>query len=170
MSTIAELMVKLGLDSSGVGTEVRANRLAERSVQRQTWIEWTMLPREIAIARATPMLTTADLLNKCRDTGVAATRRNLSYWQQVGIIPYPTRAHTWAVYPSWMVSLISLLRSLQIEHQPLEVIASQLRTYVASYADGNVIDALNLIRREKAERIRGIIADLQAQLAELEQA
>jgi len=110
---------------------------------RETWRDW--IPAEAdddARAAAEPLLTVDELLAKLADPAVVGprytvTRRDLSYWQAEGVVPYPTYAPfeggRRAYYPQWMINIVVMLRELQADtstRRTLREIGPILREYV----------------------------------------
>ncbi len=122
------------------GPAMPTTETAPRKPSRETWRDW--IPAEAdndARAAAEPLLTVDELLAKLADpaeVGNAAdvSRRDLSYWQAEGVVPYPTYAPfaggRRAYYPQWMVYVVVMLRTHQADGYKLHEIGPILRGHV----------------------------------------
>ncbi len=138
---------------------------------KETWKTWVgPVPEAELIRVAEPLLTRDELLSRLKDMGVAATRRDIEYWQGENIIPRPTRRRegtaTITVYPAWMPDLIRTLRKSQQYGLSLTEIAALLRGDVARYY-GNPLDEATqdfikrrATTRERDNRLKNILSPL----------
>ncbi len=111
----------------------------KNSSPKETWLDWLdRVPPTIALESAQPLLTREELLNFLSEIGVKVSARDLLFWQQAGIIPFPTkrrdseRRAMVAIYPRWMVDLIGMLRTDQEAGIDLATISADLRKLVAN--------------------------------------
>ena len=100
--------------------------------KRETWLDWIApVPYAEAMLRAQPMLKTDELLASLKSQSIEATRRDISFWQRQGVIPYPTKERrdgaVWAMYPHWMMQVIESLRKMQEHGLSLDQITVMLR-------------------------------------------
>ncbi len=110
-----------------MGAQPAGDDRARGEGNRETWRDW--LPP--GAPEAAPLLTRGDLLLRLQDEGIAATERDLRYWEREEILPRPIKQwHEGAVralYPPWVTNLIRELRRLQAEGLSLAEIAPRLR-------------------------------------------
>jgi len=97
-----------------------------------TWRDW--LPAGTATPADDELITRGELLARLKDVGVELTPRTLQTWEQLGIMPRPTRRwHNGAnrsFYPAWVVYIGRLADSLKTYGAPIEGIRERIRRMV----------------------------------------
>jgi hypothetical protein len=117
--------------------------------RKETWLDWVApVPEDEAIERAQPLLKADELIAALAAEGIKATRRELFYWQSIGALPFPIKQRigqaAWALYPTWAIDLIRLIRIRQgrgwPENRPdniAEVARSTVRRTFGQPVDGD---------------------------------
>jgi DNA-binding transcriptional MerR regulator len=143
------------------------DQITAPKLKRETWLDWLRLDmpedEEKAIARAQPFLSKDHLLAQLADKGVKATARNLVFWQQRGVLPYPSKSRvgrsTIATYPSWMPTIIEALRFYRDTGVSLDRIQALMREMVANQygrpltEEGKAAVARDIAQREFRRRL-----------------
>lgn len=121
---------------------------------RETWEDWI----DPAQYPALHQLVTRDELVKRANTFGAkkVTANDLRYWENIGVIPKSIKKRhegaTRAVYPTWMLLVVMMLRSMQEAGSSLDEVRDAIR---ANYRKNADIAAVY-------DRIQGLFSDQQA--------
>jgi DNA-binding transcriptional MerR regulator len=116
-----------GAGAGALGLPMPANTAEPRDPHPKTWralmSPWWPDPE--------PLLTRGELVDRLRSTGVNITPRTLAFWEQQGVVPRAVRrfhnGKTQAVYPEWMIPLVTSVREMQQAGLSLEEIQGAIQ-------------------------------------------
>jgi len=131
---------------------------ASKPRKRRTWKDWAApnAPEQVQL------LSRDELIEELRARGADVTNRDLLYWQNREVIPYPIRIRvdstSVARYPPWMIDLVLRLRHLQAEGWKLQRLRPVMRQTAEALSSAVHIHAHDFGTATGTDAVQHIVA------------